>query len=82
MEDELPVAEPDHRRANGNRNQPGQPTEVVLGAPEIPVVLNQCQWSDSRLSPDERVEPTTDDGRRLLGFGRASRPRTNRPLHT
>jgi hypothetical protein len=38
MEDELPVVEPEHRHANRDRNQPGLPTELVLGAPDIRVV--------------------------------------------
>jgi hypothetical protein len=48
MEDEPPVAEPDYRHANGDRNQPDLPTELVLGAPQIRVVPNQRQGSDSR----------------------------------
>jgi hypothetical protein len=58
MEDELSVGESDHRHANGDPDQPALPTELVLGAPEIRVVLNQRQGSDSRffLLPD-RVRP-------------------------
>ena len=40
MEDELSVGESEHRHANRDRNQPGLPTELVLGAPEIRVVTN------------------------------------------
>jgi len=40
MENELPVVESDHCHANGDLNQPSLPTELVLGAPEIPVVSN------------------------------------------
>jgi hypothetical protein len=39
MEDELSI-EPEYRHANRDRNQPGLPTELVLGAPEIRVVPN------------------------------------------
>jgi len=40
MEDELPVGEPDHRHADRDRDQPGLPTALMLGAPEIRVVPN------------------------------------------
>ena len=40
MEDELSVAEPKHCHPNRDRNQAGRPTDLILGAPEIRVVLD------------------------------------------
>ena len=40
MEDQLAAGESDHRHANRDLYQPGLPTKLVLGTPEIRVVLN------------------------------------------
>ena len=48
MENKLSIGEPENRHADRHRNQPGLPTELVLGTPEVRVVSNQRQWSASR----------------------------------
>lgn len=41
MQNELPVAESDHRHANGDRDKASLPAELMFDTPEIGVVLNK-----------------------------------------
>jgi len=41
MKDELTAGESEYRHSNGDPDQAGLPTELVLSAPEVRVVLNQ-----------------------------------------